>query len=280
MPMRNFTVSRTITDQQGNATVVSKTFTIASPLLVGMDAPNGSAWTQAVADYPGVAYTRDFGTGTPTNLTPVGTGKWTALPANAIMHASWKGDVNQLSAWLNTVTRPIYLTWYHEPMGDVVPATYRATATQMAGIIDAHAKKHLVLGHGPIATRYWLDENNGNPTDWGYPGMTHYGIDCYQNTPTAASYYDNAKMFTTVFNKVRTAYPGVRILVPEYGIAKLNTDTTGAGRAAAIRGHIQYLRTLSYVDAVAYFNNAVQFPQYAITPTSPEGQAWKDMQAL
>lgn len=276
--MRNVTLTRTVRDTQNNPTTVSKVIQIGSYLRVGMDAPNGTAWGQAVTDFPKVTYTRDFGS--PTNLTAVGTGKWTALPAGAIMHASWKGDITTLGAWLDTLTRPVYLTWYHEPMGDVVPATYRSTAGQITGIVNAHPKKALVLGHGPIVTRYWLDEGGGSPTDWGYPGMTHYGIDCYQNTPTASAYYDTTKMFTTVFNKVRAAYPGVRLWVPEYGIAKLNSDSTGSGRANAIRNHVQYLRTLTDVDVVAYFNNAVQFPQYAITATSPEGQAWIDMQAL
>jgi hypothetical protein len=275
--VREVTASRTITDTQGNATVVSTTFQIGSRLRVGMDAPNGSAWAQAVIDYPGVAYTRDFGT--PTNLTAFGAGKWGALPAGAHMHVSWKGDVTQLGPWLSTINRPVYITWHHEPMGDVVPATYRATAGQITGIVDAHPNKHLVLGHGPIVTRYWLDENSGNPADWAYPGMTHYGIDCYMNVPSASVYYDNTKMFTTVFNKVRSAHPGIRLLVPEYGLSRITSDTTGAGRAAAIRNHINFLRTQPDVDAVAYFNNAVQFPQYAITPTSPEGQAWIEMQA-
>lgn len=276
--MRNVTLTRTVRDTQGNQTTVTKVIQVGSYLRVGMDAPNGSEWTAAVSNFPGVAYSRDFGS--PTNLTAVGTGKWAALPAGAIMHVSWKGDVTTLGAWMNTLTQPVYVTWYHEPMGDVTPATYRATAGQITGIVNGHAKKNLILGHGPIVTRYWLDEGGGNPTDWGYPGMTHYGIDCYMNAPTASAYYDTTKMFATVFNKVRAAYPGIRLLVPEYGIAKLNTDTAGTGRAAAIRSHIRYLRTLTDVDAVAYFNNAAQFPQYAITSTSPEGQAWIEMQAL
>lgn len=283
--MRDVTLTRTVRDTQGNQTTVTKVISVGSNLRVGMDAPKGTAWTQAVSDFPKVAYTRDYGTdGADTDtlpeLTAVGTGKFTDLPAGAIMHVSWKDDVEQLSTWLSTVNQPIYLTWYHEPMGDLLPADYRTTGARVTQIVNAHPNKARVLGHGPIVTRYWLDEGGGDPADWGYTGMTHYGIDCYMNVPTASVYYDTTKMFTTVFNKVRTAFPGVRLLVPEYGVAKINSDSDGSGRATAIRSHIRYLRTLTYVDAVAYYNNAAQFPQYAITASSPEGQAWIDMQGL
>ena len=283
--MRSVTLTRTIRDAQGNQTTVSKTVQVGSYLRVGMDAPKGAAWTQTVADFPKITYTRDFGTdGADTDTLPelsaVGTGKFTDLPPGAVMHVSWKDDVEQLSSWLSTVNQYVYITWYHEPMGDVLPADYRTTGARVTQIINGHAKKNWVLGHGPIVTRYWLDEGNGNPADWGYAGMTHYGIDCYQNSPTDTAYYSTMKMFTTVFNKVRAAFPGVRLWVPEYGIAKINSDSSGTGRAAAIRSHVRYLRTLTDVDAVAYYSNAAQFPQYAITASSPEGQAWIDMQAL
>lgn len=252
-------------------------------LLVGIDAPTGTEWTSALATWQNPRYTREFGTdGSDTDALPelpsMSAQKITTLPAGASLHVSWKDDVEQLSTWLNGLTRPTYLTWYHEPMGNVAPATYRATATRMTQIINGHAKRHLVLGHGPIVTRYWLDDGGGSPTDWGYPGMTFYGIDCYMNAPAATSYYSTAKMFDVPFSKVRAAYPGIRLLVPEYGLARISTDKTGAGRAAAMRNHIAYLRTLSYVDAVAYFNSSA-FPNYQIASASPEGQAWRDMQA-
>lgn len=244
--------------------------------LLGMDAPNGTEWSNAVTNYPGIKYTRDFGT--PTNLTPFGTGKWVPNPAGSTMHLSWKGDVEQLSTWMNGLTVGVYLTWYHEPMGDVTPTTYRATAQRMADIINAHAKKNFVLGHGPIVTRFWLDENAGDPADWGYPGMTHYGIDCYQNTPTASAYYTNSKMFDVPFDTVHATYPGIKLLVPEWGIARLNSDTSGNGRANAIESQWNYLKARSDVDAVAYFNSSA-FPQYQISPTAPEGVKFKALLA-
>ncbi|MEU0078584.1 glycosyl hydrolase [Micromonospora tulbaghiae] len=272
---RTVTLTARVRDRAGHTAVRTTQLTV--PLLVGVDSPVGAEWTNTLAQYPGIVYTRDFGSGSPTNLTAFGAGKFAALPPNAIMHCSWKGNVEQLSTWMNTLNQRIYLTWYHEPMGDVDPASYRATATRMAQIIAAHPRRKWVLGHGPIVTRYWLDERAGNPADWAYPGMTHYGIDCYQDTPTASSYWPASRMFGVTFDKVRAAYPGIRLWVPEYGITRLNSDTSGAGRAAAIRDHLAWLRGQQDVDAVAYFHNQAQFAKFALTDT-PSQQAWRDMQ--
>lgn len=279
---RVITLTSSVTDKAGHVTTQSTNLTV--PTLVGVDAPNGQPFRDAIVQFPGIKYTRDFGkdgtdTDTLPEITALGTGKFADLPAGAIMHVSWKDDVEQLSTWLDGLNQYVYLTWYHEPMGDVVPATYQATAVRIPQIVNAHAKKKFVLGNGPIVTRYWLDEGAGNPTDFGYAGMTFYGIDCYMNVPSATAYYDNTKMFTTVFNKVQAAYPGIKLLVPEYGIAKINSDTDGSGRATAIRNHTTYLKNRPDVIAVAYFNNVAQFPEYAISPYPLETQAWKDMQA-
>ncbi|MEU3452197.1 hypothetical protein ABZ671_00940 [Micromonospora sp. NPDC006766] len=270
---RPVTLTARVSNQAGHtATAAAR---IILPLLVGMDAPNGAEWATAVKDYSGITYSRDFGS--PTTLTALGAGKWVPLPRGAIMHVSWKGDTDQLPAWLKGLDRPVYLTWYHEPMGKVDPATYRAIATRMGQAIAAHPNRRWVLGHGPIVTRYWLDEGKGNPADWAYPGMTHYGIDCYSQD--TGSYWPAARMFGTAFAKVRAAFPGIRLLVPEYGLVRTTGDTSGAGRAQAIREHIGWLRRQDDLEAVAYFNSSV-FPQFVLSPTSPEAQAWRDMQAL
>lgn len=272
----------TLQGRWNGTTVVTTTFSsvvgAASPTntaKLGMDSPLGTEWTNAVANYPNIKYTRDFGT--PTNLTPLGTGKFSALPAGAVMHVSWKGDVEQLSTWMNGLNQPIFLTWYHEPMGDVTPATYRSTAQRMADIVNAHAKKSFVLGNGPIVTRFWLDESDGNPADWGYPGMTHYGVDCYQDQPTAPAYFLTSKMFDVAFDKIHAIYPGLRLWVPEWGMSKINTDSTGSGRASAMQTQYNYLVSRGDVDGVAWFNNQASFPKYAFTSTSPEGVKFKQL---
>lgn len=279
---RTVTLTGRVRDAAGHT--ATATTTVAVPLLVGMDAPNGPEFRTAVSQYPGMRYSRDFGVDfgdadSLPELTAHGTAKLADMPAGCIPHVSWKDDVEQLTSWLDGLNQRTYLTWYHEPMGDVTPATYRSTGARLSQILAAHPKRTLILGHGPIVTRYWLDEGGGAVTDWGYTGMTHYGIDCYQDTPSAASYWAVSKMFGVAFGKVRAAFPGVRLWVPEYGITRLNTDTTGAGRAQAVRDQVTWLKGQPDVDAVAYFNNMAQFPKYALTVGTPESQAWKDMQA-
>lgn len=284
---RAVTLTARVRDTAGHTVTATTTLTVADRLLVGMDAPNGTEFQNAVAQYPNLKYTRDFGkdgtdADTLPELTPHGTGKLTTLPAGCIPHLSCKDDngtVATWTAWLNGLTYPCYLSPYHEPEGDITPAEHAAMGGRITQALSGHPNAKFVLGHGPILTRYNLDEEGINPADWGYTGMTHFGVDCYQDQPTAAAYWAPSKMFGVAFGKIRAAYPGIRLWVPEMGITKLTTDTTGAGRAQAIRDHIGWLRTQPDVDAVAYFNNMAQFPKYAFTATSLEGQAWRDMQA-
>ncbi|MBM0228045.1 MULTISPECIES: hypothetical protein [Micromonospora] len=270
------TLTATVRDAAGRTATATAMVTV--PTLVGMSAEKGARTQRIVADYPAIRYMRDFGSDTGDadalpELPPLTAGKFVDAPA-AVMHVSWKDDVEQLTTWLDGLTRPIYLTWYHEPMGDVAPATYRATATRLAQIVAAHPRRRYVLGHGPIVTRYWLDEGRGNPTDWGYPGMTHYGVDCYSRD--TSTYWTAARMFGVAFGKIRAAYPGLRLLVPEYGLSRTTTDTTGAGRAQALRDHVTWLRQQADVDAVAYWNNWAEFE----LPDPPlESTAWRNLQA-
>ncbi|MEU1762871.1 hypothetical protein [Micromonospora sp. NPDC005652] len=156
---------------------VSAGFTVHA-LCVGMSTAPGKPTQKMLTAYPRVRYMRDFGTDTADadklpELPAHGAGKM-ASPSDCIVHVSWKDDIEQFAGWLNGLARPVYLTWYHEPMGDVAPATYRAKAARVSQIIAAHRNRRLVLGHGPITTRYWLDEGRGNPTDWWYPGATRF----------------------------------------------------------------------------------------------------------
>jgi hypothetical protein len=278
--MATYDVTVTVKDQQlnsVNSTVAINEVAAEPRPIVGMDA-NPTNWTTTVSTFDGIRYTREFGDDTADadtlpELRGHTSGKNVGAPANCIIHHSWKDDVEQLSSWMDGLARSIYLSWYHEPMGNVTPATYRATAGRITEILLNHPKKALVLGHGPIVTRYWLDENNGNPTDWGYTGMTHYGIDCYNGWSTA--YRTPAQMFTTALTKVRNAYPGIKIWIPEYGMERITTDTTGSGRAAAMRSHMDFLRqpTNSDVVAIAWWNIGGD----EITSLEPEKSEWREI---
>ncbi|MEU7570320.1 hypothetical protein [Micromonospora sp. NPDC049240] len=264
----------------GVASTTVQRLTLEAPkLLVGMSTEPAKT-AQLVKDYPGLGVMREFGKdGSDTDSLPelpaMNCAKFVAAP-QAVMHVSWKDDVEQLPSWLDLLTRPIYLTWYHEPMGDVTPSAHKLTAARVTQIVNSHKNRALVLGHGPIVTRYWLDEKGGSPTDWGYPGMTHFGVDAYQNEAAATAYWGPDKMFGLAFAKIRAAYPGVRLLVPEYGIRRISSDKTGEGRAQAIRDHIAWLGQQDDVDYVAYWNN---WAEYSLTADSPEAAAYREILA-
>ncbi|MET8910667.1 hypothetical protein [Micromonospora sp. NPDC004551] len=269
------TLTATAGDAAGRTGTAATTLTV--PLLLGMSTEKGARTQRVVAEYPGIRYMRDFGTDggdadALPELPPLNAGKFVDAPS-AVMHVSWKDDVEQLTGWLDGLNRPVYLTWYHEPMGDVTPTTYRTTATRVAQIVAAHRNRRWVLGHGPIVTRYWLDEGRGDPADWGYPGMTHYGVDCYSRD--TATYWPASRMFGVAFGKVRAAYPGIRLLVPEYGLVRTTADATGAGRAQAMRDHVTWLRQQNDVDAVAYWNN---WAEYELGDPPLESTAWRNLQ--
>ncbi|HEY9415034.1 MAG TPA: hypothetical protein VIQ30_09775, partial [Pseudonocardia sp.] len=270
--------------------------TTTSGMRIGMDLPLGTEWTNGVANYPGIAYTRDFGRdnvwGTDadalTEPTKYGTGKFVALPPGAVMHLSWKDDPNLLTQWLDDLpalpaNHPgFYISPWHEPRDEVdggqfTTATFRSWGQTLSNIKATHPRGNVIKGVGPVLTRFDLDEQNVDPTQYGWAGMDFFGIDCYwQGT---SSYPTTAQMFDVVFNKVRTAYPGMRILVPEYGLLRTTADTTGAGRASTITTHINYLKSLGYVDAVAYFNSPGSIPGVEFSSTSPEADAWRALQA-
>lgn len=263
-----------LTGTAQTTTATCEPATTAETMLVGMEGPNGQPTRDIITTYS-PRYMRDFGVKlngeSLTSLTPHGTGKLADMPATTIPHVSWKTDVSRLSAWLDGLDRPIYLTWYHEPMGDVTPADYRAAASQIQTIIDRHPNGHYVIGHGPIVTRWWLDEGKGNPLDWWYPGATFYGIDWYEPTTT----YKGAPNMTIALDRVRAALPGVRILLPEYGLLVGGTD-----RAGAIHRDMDFFRAQPDVDAVAYWNSATSTRDYRISVPSAECTEWQAQVAL
>ncbi|MEV4695224.1 hypothetical protein AB0K27_29405 [Micromonospora echinospora] len=90
-----------------------------------------------------------------------------------------------------------------------------------------------------------------------------------------AAYWPASRMFGVAFGKVRAAYPGIRLLVPEYGLSRTAADTTGAGRAHTVREHVTWLRQQNDVDAIAYWNNWAEFE---LGDPPPEATAWRDLQ--
>lgn len=257
--------------------------------LVGMSAPNGAQTQRIVDEFPGLAYFSDYGKDIDrdglTDLTAPATGKLADVPLTAVAHMSWKGTVAQLGAWMSVADprRQYVINWYREPMDRVNPEAYRAAGTVVASTIDSHRDKAMILGNGPILTRYWLDERNGDPAVWAYPGATMPGIDCYMNRPDDSAYWGGDKMFGVALDKMRNAFPGATFTIPEYGIVRLTRDTTGSGRAEALLSHWEWLQEQPDVAAWAYWNNTVTIDgkliDYRLPTGSLESAAWRLIQA-
>ncbi|MEU0078577.1 hypothetical protein ABZY58_11825 [Micromonospora tulbaghiae] len=269
----------------------------APTMLIGVDAARGSAWTSTVSQFPGIRYTRDFGADnvwgsdadTLTEPTKYGTGKFTDLPTNAVMHISWKDDPALLQNWMDDLpdlppSHPgFFVSPWHEPRDEVdsgqfTTAQFRAWGAQLSAIVAAHPKRYLIRGVGPIMTRFDLDEKNVNPADYGWPTMDFYGVDCYWSTSTGG-YPSTFQMFGKVFDRIHAVYPGIPLIVPEYGVYRQSSDTTGSGRAATLTSHITYLRARGDVLACAYFNEEGSLPGAVMSPTSPEADAWRALLA-
>lgn len=255
-------------------------------MLVGMDSlPANLAGD--VASYPGIMYHRDFGVGNPTTPTPWNTGqRWAALPQGATMHISWKGDPTALTAFLDSIPdvppvwfQGVYCSHKHEPYDEVkggqyTAAQFRSYNITAMNIRNTHPKGHWILGMGPILTRYDLDEATppADPAEYGWPGMDYYGVDCYWSK-TSGGYPSTYNMFEKVFDLVLAAFPGIKLMVPEYGMV-LQSGDSGTARASAITSHISYLRGRGDVLAIAYFNEIGSIPGVPLDDT-PSADAWR-----
>lgn len=240
----------------------------APSVRLGMTAaPSDTALT--ISTFPGIEYMRDFGS--PENLTPMGTGKSGLAGTDDIaFHFSWKGNVEGLTLWLDGVTKPFYLSWYHEPMGAVAASTFVTTCQRMVEILNAHPRKDLCLGNGPIVTRYWLDQGGGDPETLWYDGATMFCGDCYNGSST---FYRTAQqMFGSIADFARSK--GVPWMVPEYGIERVTGDN-GTGRSQAMEDHIKWVREQPDCLAVGWWNRGGN----RITGVEPEQTTWRGLLA-
>ena len=251
--------------------------TRAFPVLLGATAMPGPDTAATVKAFPGIRYMRDFGkdTGDPDSLPelpPHGAGKWLAKPPGCLLHVSWKDDPEQLGPWLDGLAEDIYLTWWHEPMGDMDPAAYRTAGERVAHIIAAHPNGRRVLRHGPIVTRYWLASKGGDPLDWWYPGASMYGVDVYNDSKVR--YREPDELFGIPFAIIRRILPGVPLVVPEFGLALIDGDT-GAGRAAVMARHADWLRGQPDLLAVGWWDIGGN----RICGREPEQGVWRSVLA-
>ena len=127
--------------------------------------------------------------------------------------------------WLNQLDRPVYLTYWHEPMGDIGPALYRERAAAMARMIQQHPNGGLVLRNGPCLTRYWISQPGTDVEDWWYDGANAFFADSYGG---GERYMRPDEMFGKIASTAQAFE--VPWGVPEFG-STIPTGTTDADRA-------------------------------------------------
>jgi hypothetical protein len=230
-------------DQTDNATGyrVHGTLTIeepappAPPFLLGVDFPPSMAAAHRTL-FPNYRYRRLFADTTWAELPAM----LAQEPAEVLAHVSAKQHTEaSLDGLLDGLERDIWLTYYHEPMGNVTPATYRTTAAAVAAQIAAHPNGHRVLLNGPNLTRYWIDQaagqGQGNPNDFWYDGANAFFNDCYTG---GALYRTPSNMFDNTIAYAESR--GVPWAVPELGGQRIASDTEGSVRAQWLRNLVDY----------------------------------------
>jgi hypothetical protein len=251
--------------------------------LLGMTSGPGTPHNEMMAAFPDIAYTADFGKdGSDSDSLPelpnLSAGKFTNL-RGATAHISWKDDPAQIGPWLSAApanTAPFYLTWWHEPHGDISPADYRAGASKVLDILADHPRRDLVLGFGPAVTRYWLIDKGGNPADWWVDGMTAYFEDAYNDTLTNMTrYLSPAEQFTKVRDFARSK--GVPWGVREWGKKRIASDTTGQGRCAAMRADVEWCHAQGDCLGMAWWNFGDTPPSSKIIGVEPEQTTFRQL---
>jgi hypothetical protein len=240
------TFSGAVTLPNGTVVPASGTAIVRPRMLVGVDTPGtAAALTSHKSLFPGLTGpTRLFskeGAGL-----PPWTGVLASVPATWIPHPSFKDMPTKTAflAWLSAAPstwRQIWVTYHHEPEGDLDAATYRANWQLLWQWAAGHPRRSL-FKLVPIHTLYW-SRHKGDWHQW-WPGVGDYmGWDCYDEQ---ARYEDPASFFALPFSAAAEA--GVPLIVSELGaILPLKADGTrdtsrSPARAAWITACVAYLR--------------------------------------
>lgn len=259
------------------------------PFYIGMDGYAGTEAQQIIAQFSGLQAMRDFGVKRSgeslPSLTAHGTGQLRDMPRTVRPHCSFKQwDEARVKSWLDTMPAvgdplafPEYdMTYHHEPHGDYPepwPSTYRTRGARLAQIIAAHPNGSRIRHNGPVVTRWWLVESNGNPLDWWYPGANAYGLDAYEDKPLdGGRAWTSEELFGPALDKLYGVLtPDVDIWVPEFG----RQYAKGQQRADMIAADLEYLRTQHpRVRSACYYNHQAG-GVYSFAYDSPEASAYR-----
>ncbi len=141
--------------------------------------------------------------------------------------------------------RDIYWSYFHEPednieAGETTAANYRAAFAHVAALaaLANNPRLHATLilmcwTLGPASGRHWHNYYAGPAS------VEDVAFDCYNYAGRSGSYVDPSKLFSRVVQfGINTGIPWG---IAEVGSIKINSDTTGDGRAAWLRSVGQFL---------------------------------------
>lgn len=157
-----------------------------------------------------------------------------AIPAGVTPHVSFKDapTAAMVNSFLNILTRPIFLTFNHEPEGDLSTVAYQAYWDALSSLVALHRNGHLVT-LVEVFTGYAQEHGKTGPDGkdtlaehmWsGRASMV--GVDVYQDH--AALTYPTYAALTKRAYAIAKAL-GVPLMFPEWGRQPIPDDTAGHG---------------------------------------------------
>lgn len=195
--------------------------------------------------YPDWAYLRVFG------ATGRGIPSIASLPRQITPHVSFKDapTVALLDPWLAALDRDVYLTWHHEPEGDLSPADYQAGWHQLGAIVG-ESSPHVTLVE--VFTLY-AQTHGKTPWDQLWSGQAQaIGFDCYNTVVAKTGYPDPEAFFAPLTDAAASL--AVPLLVPELGTRIAVDDSAGYGAAGWYRDCAAYLLRRRDCRAVAVWD--------------------------
>lgn len=251
-----------------------------------------TALAATIAAFPGMASCRVFappGAGLPpwtnvaiTTLTRHGITPWISVK-------DWVGD-KALTAWLTAMPAnisDIWLTYHHEPEGDLPASDYRRNWIAFARTVRSHrnaSRIKLIPIHSLYPARHKAtDTYTSDDTQWvgvfqrwspvdkrRYVG-DYMGWDCYLEA-NSTGYESPATLFRIPI--AAAAYYGVPLVIPELGALRVETDKTGTGRAAWITGCLNHLAANNTVAVNWWHATGTNGANYRLTD-KPSAHAWQ-----
>ena len=197
-----------------------------------------------------------------------------------------------VNTWLEAIAPDVpevWLTYHHEPEGDLASREYRRRWILLAKIVRGHRSGNRVK-LVPIHTLYPArhkasDRFNPDWTQWAgiwqqwapidttgrYVG-DYMGWDCYLET-TAKSYEPPESFFRIPIGAAYTL--GVPLVIPELGALRLPTDPSGVGREIWMAACLAHLRA-HHVGAVCWWHATGSAGQDYRLSDSASRLAWSE----